>query len=142
MWVDWVKAFHIVFVICWFACMFYLPRLFINYVICEHEQTRQQLVIMQRKLFRFSVPFAVLTVATGVALLLSNSAYYLQSTWFYIKVALVAIFIIYHVVCGVMVKQFAAGKNTRGHVFYRVFNELPVFVVLFPVVILVVVKPF
>ena len=139
---NWVKAFHIIFVICWFACIFYLPRLFINHVIATSDDTRAQLVIMMRKLFRFSVPFAILTIVTGTTLFSLNHAYYLSTIWFSVKVSLVAIFVIYHGICGVMVNQFAHNKNTRGHVFYRLFNELPVVFILFPVVILVVVKPF
>jgi putative membrane protein len=138
----WIKAFHIIFVICWFACSFYLPRLFINYILSENAATQAQLVAMMRKLYRFSIPFVVITLVTGFALFSFNSSYYLGSLWFLIKVFLVGVFFVYHLVCGLFVSQFAKGKNSRGHVFYRLFNELPVVFILFPVVILVVVKPF
>lgn len=138
----WVKAFHIIWIICWFACIFYLPRLFINYVITENQSTREQLVIMMKKLFCFSIPFAVLTIVFGFLLVTYNSEYYFKSGWFHAKLFLVALFIIYHGVCGYMVGQFSRGENKRGHVFYRIFNELPVVFILFPVVILAVVKPF
>ena len=138
---EWTKAFHIIFVVCWFACIFYLPRLFINYVIATSDDTRQQLVVMQRKLFKFSIPFPILTVITGAGLISVYPSYYINAGWFLVKLALVASLIVYHIICGRMVTQFAQGKNTRGHVFYRVFNELAV-VVLFGVVILVEVRPF
>lgn len=140
-WPTWTKAFHIIFVVCWFACIFYLPRLFINHVLAKTEETKQQLVVMQRKLFRFSIPWAVLTILTGGAMVFVAPSYYLGAGWFIAKVALVALLVVYHVVCGVMVKQFAANKNTRGHVFYRIFNEATIFI-LIAVVILVEVRPF
>lgn len=138
----WIKAFHIISIICWFACVFYLPRLFINYVITDNADTRQQLVVMMRKLFRFSIPFALLTIVFGVVLFGYSADYYAGALWFQIKVVLVLLFVVYHIICGRMVGQFTRGENLRSHVFYRVFNELPVLFILFPVVILAVVKPF
>lgn len=137
----WVKAFHIIFVVCWFACLFYLPRLFVNYAIAEHEETRAQLRLMQRKLFRFSVPFAVLTVVFGIGLVLTNPDYYLSAGWFHAKIALVVLLLIYHGICGYMVLEFESGAPPRSHVFYRWFNEIPTFI-LFGAIILVVLKPF
>ncbi len=138
---EWLKAFHIIFVVCWFSCLFYLPRLFINHVISEDSATKDRLVIMQRKLFRFSIPFSVLTVATGLGLIAAYPSYYLSANWFYLKVLLVLTLIFYHLVCGIFVKQFSQDKNRYGHVFFRWFNEYPT-VVLFAVVILVTVRPF
>ena len=138
---DWLKAFHVIFVVCWFACLFYLPRLFINHVIAEEQVTKDRLYIMQRKLLRFSIPFAVLTVATGLLLFIAYSSYYLSAKWFYLKVLLVGTLIVYHIICGFMVSQFSQNKNRFGHVFYRWFNEYPT-IVLFAAVILVEVRPF
>ena len=138
---EWTKAFHIIFVVCWFSCIFYLPRLFVNYAIANSDDARQQLVVMQRKLFKFSIPFAVLTIITGAGMVTNFPSYYLKSGWFLLKIALVIGLVIYHGICGRMVRQFAEGKNIRSHKFYRVFNELPVFI-LFAVVILVEVRPF
>lgn len=140
-WPTWTKAFHIIFVVCWFSCIFYLPRLFVNYTTATTDNTRNQLLLMQRKLFKFSIPFAVLTIVTGALLVLVYPSYYLSAGWFIAKITLVATLVVYHVICGIMVKRFAAGTNTRGHRFYRLFNELPV-VILFAVVILVEVRPF
>jgi len=138
---DWIKAFHIIFVVCWFACIFYLPRLFVNYAIADNDATRSQLAIMQSKLFRFSIPFAILTLVTGIALALASPSYFLNAKWFYLKIVLVLILFVYHGICGYLVGQFSQGKNRHGHVFFRWFNEFPV-LILFAVVILVEVRPF
>lgn len=138
---PWIKAFHIIFMVCWFACIFYLPRLFVNYAVAQDETTRKQLVVMQRKLFRFSIPFAILTVVFGFWLASFNLPYYKVAGWFHVKMLLVLLLIVYHVVCGLMVKNFSRGGPHRSHVFYRWFNEFPV-LILFAVVILAVVKPF
>jgi len=137
----WIKALHIIFMVCWFAGIFYLPRLFVNHAMDPSEPVNSRLCLMERKLYRFITPFAVLTVLLGLWMLGANIDYYLASGWMHAKLALVALLAVYHVACGRMVRQFAAGRNARGHVFYRWFNELPV-IVLFGSVILVVVKPF
>lgn len=138
---EWVKAIHIIAVICWFACIFYLPRLFINHVMSEDQATKDRLYIMQRKLFRFSIPFPVVTVLSGLVLVAAYPAYYATATWFVLKFLLVASLIVYHFICGYFVRQFAQNQSRYGHVFYRWFNEYPTFV-LFSVVILVSVRPF
>lgn len=140
----WIKALHLIFMVCWFACIFYLPRLFVNNAMAADANTRDRLNVMQRKLFRFSIPWALLTVAFGLWLMLADSRdsrYFLTAGWFQLKMLLVMGLIVYHIVCGVMVKQFERGDNQRGHVFYRWFNELPV-LVLVGCIILAVVKPF
>ncbi len=136
----WLKAFHIIFMVCWFAGIFYLPRLFVNHALTNSPEVRAQLSIMERKLYRFITPFMVLTIGFGLWLASYNWGYYLGSGWFQIKVALVIALVGYHFYCGRCVKRLARGEDTFGHVFYRIFNELPV-LVLFAVVILVDVKP-
>lgn len=136
----WVKAFHLIFMVCWFAGIFYLPRLFVNHVMVNDENTRTQLAQMERKLYRFVTPFMFLTIGFGAWLASYNLDYYLRSPWFLIKLALVALLVAYHFYCGVVVKQLANDKDQRGHVYYRIFNELPV-LILFAVVLLVVIKP-
>ncbi len=137
----WLKAFHIIFMVCWFAGIFYLPRLFVYHAMSRDPAVHAQLAIMERKLYRFVSIFAVLTIVFGLALALGNTAYYLKAPWFHAKLTLVVLLVIYHLVCGAMVKNLTAGNNNRSHVFYRWFNELPV-IFLFGIVILVVVKPF
>ncbi|MEW5887711.1 MAG: CopD family protein [Pseudomonadota bacterium] len=134
----WVKALHIVFVVAWFAGLFYLPRLFVNHAMVEDAATAQRLLLMERKLFRFMTPLAVLALAFGLWLWLG---YGIAGGWLHAKLALVLVLVAYHLYCGRLLKDFAAGRNRRSHVWYRWFNELPV-LILFAVVILVVVKPF
>ncbi|MEH6549020.1 MAG: protoporphyrinogen oxidase HemJ [Pseudomonadales bacterium] len=137
----WIKAFHIIFVVCWFAGIFYLPRLFVYHAMNEDSAVRAQLSVMEGKLYRFTSMNAVLTVALGVAAFAMNTEYFLASAWFHAKMIGVILLIAYHLMCGHMVKQLAAGENIRSHIFYRWFNEAPVFLLL-AIVILVVVRPF
>lgn len=137
----WLKAFHIIFMVCWFAGIFYLPRLFVYHAMSNEPVVHAQLAIMERKLYRFVSIFAVLTVVLGFALMALNTSYYLTAPWFHAKLALVVALIIYHFTCGAIAGKLARGENTHSHVYYRWFNEIPTFF-LFAIVILVVVKPF
>jgi putative membrane protein len=134
----WIKAFHIVFVTSWFAGLFYLPRLFVNHAMVEDVATAERLALMERKLYRFMTILAVPAVALGLWLWLGFG---MSGAWLHAKLVLVALLLAYHWHCGRLVKTFAEGRNARGHVFYRWFNEFPV-LILTAVVILVVVKPF
>lgn len=133
----WVKALHIIFVTSWFAGLFYLPRLFVNHAMVEGA-VAERLTLMERKLYRFMTPLAVLALAFGLWLWLG---YGIGGVWMHAKLLLVAILVAYHLYCGKLLGDFALGRNTRSHVWYRWFNEVPV-LVLVAVVILVVVKPF
>lgn len=133
----WIKALHIVFVVSWFAGLFYLPRLFVNHAMVRDAATIAQFKLMERKLYRFMTPLGVLALLFGSWLWLG---YGYAGVWLDIKLALVAVLIAYHLYCGHLVALFAQDKNAYSHVFYRWFNELPV-LILFVVVILVVVKP-
>lgn len=137
----WIKALHIIAMVCWFAGIFYLPRLFVYHAMAEDQPTREHLKIMEHKLYRFMSMFAVFTLVFGTWLATYNWQYYVSSNWFIAKIILVLILLTYHAACGHYVKKLAADDNPHGHVFYRWFNELPV-VALFAIVILVVVKPF
>jgi putative membrane protein len=134
----WIKAFHIIFVVSWFAGLFYLPRIFVNHAMATENAEIDRLKLMEHKLYRFMTPLAVLALALGLWLWLG---YGFGGGWMHAKLALVAVLIGYHLYCGHLVKVFAADRNTRSDKFYRVFNELPV-LVLMAVTILVVVKPF
>jgi putative membrane protein len=136
----WIKALHIIFVICWFAGIFYLPRLFVHHAMSTDTATQQRLSIMEGKLYRFTTPFAFISLFLGLWMILLNPGYYQSAAWLHIKLSLVALLFAYHFYCGKLVKVFAEGKNTRSHTFYRVLNELPV-IALFIIVILAVVKP-
>ncbi|GJG97519.1 CopD family protein [Cupriavidus pauculus] len=138
----WVKAFHILFVISWFAGLFYLPRIFVNLAMETDPASVQRLLLMARKLFRFMTMLAVPALVFGLWLFLGYGiGRGAGQGWMHAKLALVVVLIGYHHGCGVLLRKFERGANTRSHTFYRWFNELPVLVLL-AIVILVVVKPF
>jgi len=133
-----VKALHIIFVVSWFAGLFYLPRLFVNHAMVSDAVTRERLGLMEHKLYRFMTPLGILAVLLGFGLWFS---YGFTGGWLHLKTALVSFLIVYHLYCGYLMREFAAGRNRHGHRWYRVFNEIPV-LVLVAVVFLVVLKPF
>jgi protoporphyrinogen IX oxidase len=134
----WIKAFHIVFVASWFAGLFYLPRIFVNLAMETETVAVARLLLMARKLYRFTSVLAVPAVLLGVWLWLG---YGFKGGWLHAKLALVLLVIGYHHACGSLLRKFENGANKRTHTFYRWFNEVPV-VLLLAIVILVVVKPF
>ncbi len=138
----WLKALHIVSIVCWFAGLFYLPRLFVYHAMSEDSVSRERFQIMERKLYRgIMIPSMIATLAFGIALIALNPGLFANGGWLHAKLALVIVLIGYHHVCGAQLKRFARNENTRSHVFYRWFNELPVLLLL-AIVVLVVVKPF
>lgn len=137
----WVKALHIIAMVCWFAGLFYLPRLFVYHAQSEDTLSRERFCVMERKLYRgIMLPSMVLTLACGIGLLYLTPGW-LQMGWLHAKLTLVVLLVGYHHMCGAQLKRFARGENARGHVFYRWFNEIPVLFLL-AIVALVVVKPF
>ena len=133
-----LKSLHIIFVVCWFAGLFYLPRLFVNHAMVEDAATQARLTIMERKLYRFVTPLGALAVGLGLWLWFG---YGLTGGWLHVKTTLVLGLVVYHFYCGKLMRDFAAGRNTHSHTWYRVFNEVPV-LALFACVFLVVIKPF
>ena len=134
----WVKALHIVFVVTWFAGLFYLPRLFVYHAMAEDRASLDRFALMERKLYwGIMAPGAVLALATGIWLWLGWG---FSGGWLFAKIALVLLLVAYHLWCGKLMLDLRAGRSTRSHRWFRWFNELPV-LVLFAVVILVVVKP-
>ncbi|NHZ98089.1 CopD family protein [Massilia sp. CCM 8734] len=134
----WIKAFHIVFIASWFAGLFYLPRIFVNLAQETETVATARLLLMARKLLRFTTMLAVPAVLLGVWLWLG---YGFKGGWMHAKLALVLLVIGYHHACGSLLKKFENGVNKRSHVWFRYFNEVPV-LLLAAIVILVVVKPF
>ncbi|MEJ2575170.1 MAG: CopD family protein [Gammaproteobacteria bacterium] len=134
----WLKAFHIVFFVSWYAGLFYLPRLFVHHAMTDDATTRERLEVMERKLYGFITPWAVLTVLLGVVL----ATLYFDWTawWLQLKTALVVVLIGFHLWCGRLVREFRGTDNPHSHVWFRWFNELPL-LVLVAVVLLVVFKP-
>ena len=136
----WIKAFHIVFVVTWFAGIFYLPRLFVYHAMAEDEISIERFKLMERKLYYgIMTPSAVLAVALGTWLWLG---YDISGGWMHTKLALVAILIAHHVYLGKLMKAFRENRNRHSDVFYRWLNEIPALPVLLGVVLLVVLKPF
>ncbi|MFK7161726.1 protoporphyrinogen oxidase HemJ [Marinospirillum sp. MEB164] len=140
----WMKAFHIMAVVTWFAALFYLPRLYVYHALALQEDDQKgsaRFKIMERKLYRgIMTPSMWVVILLGVGLLSINFSGYLSQTWMQIKLVLVGLLIGYHFWCGHLLRQFAQDKNLYSHVWFRVFNELPVFILIF-VVLLVVIKP-
>jgi putative membrane protein len=120
----------------WFAGLFYLPRLYVHHAMTTDAATSERLKIMERKLFFFITPWAILTIVLGLWLWLG---YGFSGTWLTIKIILVMLLVIYHVVCGFYMVDFREDRNVRSDVFYRWFNELPL-LLLVGIVLLVVLK--
>jgi putative membrane protein len=134
----WIKSLHIVFVAAWFAGLFYLPRILVNLAMETDAAARTRLLTMAGKLYRFVTPLAALALGFGLWLWLG---YGFSGAWLHAKLALVVVLIGYHHACGRLLAKFEQDRNTRSHVWYRWFNEVPVILLLL-VVILTVVKPF
>jgi len=139
----WLKAFHIIFVVTWFAGLFYLPRLFVYHAEASEPVVRERLKVMQRRLLGITHVGGTLAVVFGLATLFafsSASSAYLQQGWLHAKLTLVVLLIAYHVVLARMVATFARDANTRSSRWLRVFNEVPA-LLLIAIVLLVVIKP-
>ena len=136
----WLKAFHIVFVVSWFAGLFYLPRIFVNLAMVPagSDAERERLLLMAGKLFRFMTPLGVIAVGLGLWLWFG---YGFSGGWLHAKTALVIGLIAYHAWCGMLLAEFREGSSIKSHVWFRFFNEVPVIVLLL-VLFLVVLKPF
>ena len=135
----WIKSFHIIFMVTWFAGLFYLPRLFVYHAMSEDRPSIDRFKIMERKLFYgIMTPGALLTLLSGAWLWLG---YGFHGGWLHAKLGLVALLIAYHVYCGFLMLDFKHGRNHHGHVFYRWLNEFPV-VLLVAIVLLVELQPF
>ncbi|MBW8898428.1 MAG: CopD family protein [Massilia sp.] len=134
----WIKAFHIVFIASWFAGLFYLPRIYVNLAQESNPVATERLLGMARRLYRFTTILMVPALLLGLWLWLGFG---IRGGWLHAKLALVILAIGYHHACGSLLKKFERGVNTRSHKWFRVFNEVPVLLLL-AIVILVVVKPF
>ncbi len=137
----WIKALHIIFMVTWFAGLFYLPRLFVYHAEAQDEISQARFKIMERKLYYgIMAPGAILTLLFGVWLLSFGFQAYLKMTWIHAKLSLVFLLLIYHLYLGKCLQDFNYNKNKHSATFYRWINEIPV-VFLIGIVILAVVKP-
>lgn len=134
----WIKTFHLLFVISWFAGLFYMPRILVNLAMENNETAHARLLLMARKLYRFMTLLAAPALVFGLWLWLG---YGISGGWLHAKLVLVVVLVGYHHACGRLLKKFEQKRNTRSHVWFRWFNEVPV-LVLFATLILVVLKPF
>jgi putative membrane protein len=137
-----VKSLHIIFMVTWFAGLFYLPRLFVYHALASQEDRVgiERFKIMERKLYRgIMTPAAVLTIAFGLWLWLG---YGITGGWLHVKLVLVLALVAFHIYLGVLLRNFAHDRNRHGHVFYRWLNEIPALPLLIAIVFLVVMKPF
>ncbi|MBL8516145.1 MAG: protoporphyrinogen oxidase HemJ [Betaproteobacteria bacterium] len=135
-----IKSAHIIFMVAWFAGLFYLPRLFVYHAQAEDTVSKERFKVMERKLYRgIMTPCMVLTLGLGTWLWLG---YGFRGGWLHAKLLLVAILVAHHFYLGALIKDFAEDKNRHSHVFYRWLNEIPALPCLIGIVILVVVKPF
>jgi len=143
--VLWLKAFHVVSVVSWFAALLYLPRLFVYHAQIQHGTIddaagNARFKVMERKLFGIMTIAAVLALIFGVSML-AVAPDYLLMRWLQVKLLLVLLLIGYHGACFALLQQFAADRNIRPERWYRIFNEIPA-LLLIGIVVLVVVKPF
>ncbi len=138
----WVKAFHIIFMVTWFAGLFYLPRLFVYHAEAKDDAGNQRFKIMERKLYYgITTPGAIITIILGFWLIHMMGYGILSAFWLQAKLVLVTILVAYHLYCGKLLKDFKNDNNRHSHVWYRWFNEFPV-IVLIAVILLVELQPF
>jgi len=139
----WIKAWHLIFMVTWFAGLFYLPRLFVYHAQCEDAAGNARFKVMERKLYYgITMPGMVLTVGFGVWMLWAYAwQVYGQMGWLHAKLALIAGLVVYHFICGWHLTAFRDDRNRRSHVYFRWFNEVPV-LFLIAIVLLATLKPF
>lgn len=139
----WLKAFHIIAMVTWFAGLFYLPRLFVYHAMSNDAISQERFKLMERKLYYgIMAPTAVFTIGLGLWMLYSYAwALFRNSLWLHLKLSLVLALVIFHLYCGHLRRQFYLNQNRHSHIFYRWINEIPV-IILVLIVILTVVKPF
>ncbi|ASF47883.1 protoporphyrinogen oxidase HemJ [Methylovulum psychrotolerans] len=139
----WLKALHLIFMVTWFAGLFYLPRLFVYHAMSDDAISNERFKVMERKLyFGIMTPGMVATWLFGLWMLHSYAwAAYAGSGWLHVKLALLLVLVAYHILCGVWLQAFKQDRNTHSHVYYRWMNEVPV-LFLVAIVILAVVRPF
>ena len=136
----WLKAFHVVFVVTWFAGLFYLPRLFVYHVVTTDQISLDRFVVMERRLFKMMTLGATLAAVFGISMIVAAPAY-LHFHWLHAKLTLVTVLIAYHIWCHFLMVALREGRNQHSQRFFRMFNEAPA-LLLIAIVILVVVKPF
>jgi putative membrane protein len=137
----WIKSFHVISMVAWFAGLFYLPRLFVYHADAKDAPSNARFKIMEHRLYYgITTPAGLLTVFFGLWLLFLNHAAYSQMMWLHVKFVLVGLLILFHLYCGLIVRDFKKDRNQKSAKFYRIFNEFPTIILIF-VVILSIVQP-
>lgn len=140
--INWIKAAHVISMVTWFAAIFYLPRLFVYHAMSEDRISQDRFVIMERKLYRgIMIPSMIATWALGLWMVYLGWEVYKTQGWLHLKIVLVILLSAYNGACGFYRKKLVDNPQYKSHVFWRWFNEVPVFALIF-IVILVIVKPF
>lgn len=138
----WIKAFHVIAMVAWFAGLFYLPRLFVYHSMPNHPQTTERFITMERRLFwGIMTPAAIVTIILGLWLLSQSIATYMSSIWMHVKLAMVLLLIAYHILCGYHQQCFKNDRNKKSPLYFRIMNEVPV-IMLIVSVVMVIVRPF
>lgn len=137
---QWLLSLHIIFMVSWFAGLFYLPRFFVYHAGFSEGAVHEQFCLMEYKLYRFTMMAMFLALGFGIWLAVLEWSVLQDTVWFYIKVSLVAVLVGYHFYCGYLLRVFRASRNERSHVFYRWYNEVPA-ILLMVIVVLVIIKP-
>lgn len=138
---SWIKAFHVISMVTWFAGLFYLPRLFVYHADSNDVISKERFKIMERRLYYYiTTPGALCTILFGLIMLLSRHAFYATMMWLHIKLALVFLLCVFHICCAKYLRDFATDNNRRSATFYRVLNEVPT-VFLIAIIILSIVQP-
>lgn len=139
---EYLKAFHIISMVCWFAGIFYLPRLFVYHAMSDDTISQTRFAVMERKLYRgIMTPAMIATWAFGLAMIWQAPSIYLSQGWLHAKLSLVIVLSLYHLSCNHFRQKLIENPQYKSHIFWRWFNEIPVLILIF-VVILVIVKPF
>lgn len=137
----WLKSFHVIFMVSWFAALFYLPRLFVYHCEVTAEAEHARFCVMEQKLYGIGLIAMIGTWVFAIALLVANPGYFQSGGWLHLKILLAVILSGYYGWLKGLMRKFAARQNTRSHKFYRLINEVPA-LLLVAMVILVIVKPF
>lgn len=137
----WLKAIHVIFMVTWFAGLFYLPRLYIYHAMEENKSSFELFKVMERRLFGIMTIGAAITIFFGTVVLFMNWSYYLNTLWFPVKIVFVLALVGYHYWCYRIMLEFREERNQRSHTWYRWFNEAPALALII-IVIMVVVRPF
>jgi putative membrane protein len=137
----WIKALHVIFMVTWFAGLFYLPRLFVYHAMSDDEISINRFKIMEHKLYwGITTPGAIITIALGLFLLQSNINFYATEFWMQLKLTFVFLLVVYHIWCGIILNSFKNNANEHSHKWFRWFNEIPV-IFLIIIIYLVTLKP-